>query len=96
MSTTDSENVLAIVDFSQTRRNRGEYHMIGVMVVLGMRILPREVGHKKNAMEDETHDIVHELVGREATMAALVGKNPKTGPREALVAPVHQPAGPVD
>jgi hypothetical protein len=70
--------------------------VVGVVVVLGMGELPREVGHVEDGVEDEADRVVEPLLRHEAAVAALVGQHPNASPGQTLVEPVRNPASPVE
>jgi hypothetical protein len=54
--------------------------VVGVVVVLGVGELPREVGHIEDGVEDEANRVVEPLLRHEAAVAALVGQHPNASP----------------
>ena len=63
------------------RRNVGLTigEVVGAPVVLGMGVLPSEIGHEEGLVEDEADDVIEELGGAECPVPALVGNDPVPG-----------------
>lgn len=70
-----------------------EVHVAGEAVVAVVRVLPREVGHQEERVEEPSDDVVELAVSREGTVAALVAQDPDTSAHEALNKAVDHPGG---
>jgi len=58
--------------------------IVGAAVVLCMSVLPSKIRHKQSLVDDEAHNIVECLRGRECTMTTLMSKNPMPSPNCAF------------